>query len=78
LKALETALIDVLIPFLHINEKICEFKVLGLTKLTMWIQPFIVSDNSSGKTFYHQAFPQTCIHGEHSFPNLEFAQKILF
>jgi len=27
----------------HSNEKIREFRALGLTKLKMWIQPFIVS-----------------------------------
>ena len=34
----------------HSNEEIRKFMALALTQLTMWIQSFLISDNSFGKT----------------------------
>jgi len=50
-QSFEAAVIDILVPYRRIaKKKFVKFRALALTKLTMWIQSFIVSDNSFGKT----------------------------
>jgi len=73
----ETAVIDVLIPFLRrATKKIREIKALGLAKLTMWIQPFIVSDNSFGKTLISRASLRPEATGSIVLPNFVVLRNI--
>jgi len=65
--------IDVRISIVsHSNEKMHEFNAPALINLTIWIQSFIVSDNSFGKT---QGFS---LQARSHMPNFVVPRKICF